>query len=154
MKPTTICTFLVLAAIATASLSAAPAPEDVITVAITANDTLKFSVTRIEVQPGQRVHIQLKNTGSMPKEVMGHNWILLKAGTNISAYATAALSAKSEGYQPRALAGEVLASISLLGPRQVGEVTFEAPTTPGSYPYLCTFPGHFQAGMQGLLIVK
>jgi azurin len=154
MKSIAICTVLLSAVIPATSLSAAPAPEDVKTVLITANDTLKFSVTRIEVQAGQRIHIQLKNTGSMPKEVMGHNWILLKAGTDISTYATTALSAKNESYQPRALAGEVLASIPLLGPRQTGEVTFEAPATPGSYPYLCSFPGHFQAGMQGLLIVK
>lgn len=154
MKSTIIGTLLMFAVMAAASLSAAPAPEDVKAVLITANDTLKFSVTRIEVQPGQRIHLQLKNTGSMPKEVMGHNWILLKAGTNISTYATTALSAKNESYQPRALAGEVLASIPLLGPRQTGEVAFEAPTAPGSYPYLCSFPGHFQAGMQGLLIVK
>jgi uncharacterized cupredoxin-like copper-binding protein len=28
------------------------------------------------------------------------------------------------------------------------------PKAPGSYPYVCTFPGHFQAGMRGTLEVK
>ncbi len=152
MKIPIVPAFLLSVLVAATSLSAAP--DDVKTVMITANDSLKFSVTRIEAQPGQKIRIELKNAGSMPKEVMGHNWILLKAGSDASAYATAALSAKKENYQPRALAGEVLASIPLLGPRQTGDVTFEAPMTPGSYPYLCSFPGHFQAGMQGLLIVK
>ena len=115
---------------------------------------LKFSVTQIEVQRGQTVRIQLKNIGTMPKDVMGHNWILLKAGSDVTAYATTALSAKGEAYQPKSLADQVLASIPLLGPGQTGEVTFVAPDTPGSYSFLCTFPGHFQAGMRGELRVK
>ena len=32
--------------------------------------------------------------------------------------------------------------------------TFKAPAKPGTYPYICTFPGHFFAGMKGTLIVK
>jgi azurin len=146
---------LLLCALATAaSLPAAPAPNGDKTVVITASDTLKFSVTRIEVQPRKTVHLQLKNVSTMPKDVMGHNWILLKAGSDVTAYATAALGAKTDGFQPKSLADEVLASIALLGPRQTGEVTFVAPDTPGSYPFLCTFPGHFQAGMRGELVVK
>jgi azurin len=154
MKNLHLPTILICVLAAAASLPAVSAPEHDKTIAITANDMLKFSVTRIEVQPGQTVHIQLKNLSTMPKDVMGHNWILLKAGSDVTAYATAALAARNEAYQPKALAGEVLAFIALLGPKQTGEVTFVAPETPGSYPFLCTFPGHFQAGMRGELIVK
>ncbi len=32
----------------------------------------------------------------MPKDTMGHNWVLLKAGEDPSAYAMAAISAKDE----------------------------------------------------------
>ena len=145
---------LLFALAAAAFLPAASAADNGKTIVITASDMLKFSVTQIEVQRGQTVHIQLKNAGTLPKDVMGHNWILLKAGSDATAYATAALSAKGEGYQPKSLADQVLASIPLLGPRQTGEVTFVAPDTAGSYIYLCTFPGHFQAGMRGELIVK
>jgi azurin len=146
--------FLLFALAAAASLPAASAPDNGKTIVITASDMLKFSVTQIEVQRGQTIHIQFKNIGTMPKDVMGHNWILLKAGSDVTAYATAALSAKGEGYQPKSLADQVLASIPLLGPGQTGEVTFVAPDAPGSYSFLCTFPGHFQAGMRGELRVK
>jgi azurin len=145
---------LILALVVAASLPATPEAGTVKTVVITASDTLKFSVTRIEVQPGQKIHIQLRNEGTLPKDVMGHNWILLKAGADAAGYATTALSAKSEAYQPASLAGEVLAFIPLIGPKQTGEVMFEAPATHGSYPFLCSFPGHFQAGMQGVLVVR
>jgi azurin len=152
MKIKPILALVSLGLAAAASLPAASAAD--VTVVITANDALRYSVTRIEAQPGQTIRVQLRNVGSMPKEVMGHNWILLRAGSDAAAYATAALGAKDDGYQPKSLAGEVLASIPLLGPKKSGEVTFAAPSVPGSYPFLCTFPGHFQAGMQGVLIVK
>jgi uncharacterized cupredoxin-like copper-binding protein len=32
-------------------------------------------------------------------------------------------------------------------------VTFETPG-PGTYAFLCTFPGHYQAGMVGELVVE
>ncbi len=125
-----------------------------LSVTITANDALRFSLKRIEAQPGQTIHLQLRNVGSMPKAVMGHNWILLRAGSDVAGYAAAAVAAKASDYQPASLAGEVLASTPLIGPRQTAEITFAAPTAPGSDPFLCTFPGHFQAGMQGVLVVR
>ena len=130
------------------------AAEAVKTVVITAGDSMKFSVTRIEAQPGQRIHVQLVNEGTLPKEVMGHNWVLLKTSGNITGYAAAAVSAKEQNYQPKSLADEVLASIPLVGSRQTGEVTFDAPLQPGIYPFLCSFPAHCQIGMHGELVVR
>jgi azurin len=150
MKTKLFPTALAVAVIAVSASFAAPAKD----VVIVANDQMKFSVTRIEAQPGQALHVTLKNEGTLPREVMGHNWILLRTGSDITAYAAAALSAAKDNYQPKALAGEVLASIPLLGAKHDGDVTFNAPGTPGTYVFLCTFPAHFQAGMRGELIVK
>lgn len=141
------------AAIATVSIRPVSA-DPVKMVTITANDQMKFSVTQIEVKPGEKIRIELKNIGSMPKEIMGHNWVLLKAGSDPAAYAAKAMSAQKEGYQPKALEDQVIASIPLLGAKQTKEVTFDAPTAPGVYPFLCTFPAHFMAGMKGALIIK
>ncbi|HEU5090712.1 MAG TPA: plastocyanin/azurin family copper-binding protein, partial [Roseiflexaceae bacterium] len=33
------------------------------------------------------------------------------------------------------------------------EVTFKAPA-PGTYTFLCTYPGHYAAGMKGTLTVE
>jgi azurin len=134
------------------SLSAAPPPAKRVT--ITGYDTLKYSVTTIEASPGQSIIVELVNAGSQPKETMGHNWILLKAGVDPIAYANAAATAKAENYQPKAQAGKVLASIRLLGPKERALTSFTAPTTPGTYHYLCSFPGHTQGGMAGTLVVK
>jgi len=124
------------------------------TVVITANDTLKFNTTQIQASPGQLIHVQLRNEGSMPKDSMGHNWILLDDEAVAMQYATAAMTARDANYQPKALAAHVLAAIPLLGPKEVGDVTFTAPAKPGKYPFICSFTGHYMAGMRGDLIVK
>lgn len=136
----------------TASSSApASGPREI---EITANDTMKYSLTSIEAKPGEDLKVVLTNIGTQPEQVMGHDWVLLKAGTDVAAYDAAALNAKDTGYIPASLNDEVIAKIGILGPRKSGEVEFKAPTTPGDYPYLCTFPAHYQAGMKGTLTVK
>ena len=123
-------------------------------VVISAYDTMKFSVEKIEAHPGQKLVIELKNEGNIPKEAMGHNWILLKAGVDAQAYSNAAMAAKAENYQPKSMADKVLASIPILGPKESGKTSFAAPSAPGSYAYVCSFPAHCQAGMRGVLVVK
>jgi len=124
------------------------------TVSIIAYDTMKFNVTKIEAHPGQKLTVELKNEGTAPKAAMTHNWILLKAGEDATSYSMAAMTAKADGYEPKALASKVVASIPHLGPKESGKVTFTVPSTPGNYPFLCTFPAHCMAGMKGVLVVK
>ena len=132
----------------------AAAPSGPRTIALTAGDNMKYNITRIEAAPGEELHVTLTNIGTLPKEAMGHDWILLKAGSDAEAYDRAAIAAKASDYQPPELASEVLASIPLLGPKQTGEITFKAPTKPGEYTFLCSFPAHYQSGMHGVLVVK
>jgi azurin len=154
MKTKSLPSILFTASVLTAFTQMVSAADAARTVIITANDNMKFSVTRIDAHPGEKITVQLKNDGTLPKEVMAHNWVLLKAGQDANAYATAALTAKEQEYLPKALAGEVLAFIPLVGAHREGETTFIAPTVPGSYPFLCSFPAHCTVGMRGELVVK
>lgn len=140
---------------ATTSSSAAMAETPAVaTFELTANDTMKYNLTRLEVKPGQEVKVTMTNMGSLPKAAMGHNWILLKKGFEPKAYADAAVTAAATDYEPPQLAEHVIAHTKLLGPKQSDEVTFTAPTEPGEYHYLCSFPAHFLSGMTGVLVVK
>jgi azurin len=121
---------------------------------ITGNDQMKFDKTSITAARGEQLDVVLTDIGSVPKEVMGHNWILLKAGADAGAFSLAAATHKADNYIPPDLADEVIAKIDLLGAHQSGQVTFAAPSVPGDYPFLCSFPGHYQAGMHGILTVK
>jgi azurin len=137
-----------------ASASASAATSGPRTIEITAGDTMKFNVTAIDAKPGEDLKVILTNIGTQPLAVMGHNWVLLNAGTDVAAFDAAALNSKDTGYLPASLSSQVVAHIDLLGPRKSGEADFKAPTTPGDYPFLCTFPAHYQSGMKGVLTVK
>lgn len=133
--------------------AAAAAPE-VASFELTANDTMKFNITRLEVKAGQDVKVSMTNMGTLPKAAMGHNWILLKKGVDPKAFADSAVTAAATDYIPAQLADQIIAHTKLLGPKQTEEVTFKAPTEPGEYHYLCSFPAHFLSGMTGVLVVK
>ena len=138
--------------------AAAPAASDsssaVATLEFTANDSMKFNLTRVEVKAGQDVKVIFTNIGSMPKAAMGHNWVLLKKGVDGKAVSDAAVAAAASDYFPESQKDNVIAHTKLLGPKQTDEITFKAPTEPGEYVFLCTFPAHYVAGMHGVLVVK
>jgi len=154
MKTKHVILSLIFALGAMPGLRADPAPAAPLEITITANDAMKYNLTKVEAHPGQKITVHFKNAGTLPKEVMGHNWILLKLGVPLEAYAQVAGLAKSEGFEPKAYADKTIASVPLLGGGQSADVTFTCPTAPGNYDYLCSFPGHAQLGMKGVLIVK
>ena len=47
----------------------------------------------IDAMAGEQLKIVLKNIGTLPKEAMGHNWVLLKPGTDLNAFAQASMAA-------------------------------------------------------------
>ena len=118
------------------------------------DNAMKFDVANISAAPGETLKVIVTNASTLPKEVMGHNWILLTAGTDPLAFAAAAVPEAANGYVPSKMKDKVVAVIAMLGPNETGEVTFKAPTAPGEYPFVCTFPGHCQIGMKGVLVVK
>ncbi|MBA4138441.1 MAG: azurin [Opitutus sp.] len=126
----------------------------VATLEFTANDSMKFNVTKVEVKAGQEVKVILTNIGSMPKAAMGHNWVLLKKGTDGKAFSDAAVAAAATDYIPASMKEAVIAHTKTLGPKQTEEISFTAPTEPGDYVFLCSFPAHYVAGMHGVLTVK
>lgn len=137
-----------------APLGTSESPRDLV---IEAGDTMKFNVTRIEASPGETLRLTLLNTGRAPKEAMGHNWVLLQPGTDLAAYANAAVRAAKPEYIPAELSASVLAHTRMLGGGSKDSVVFTVPadSTPGTeFPFLCTFPAHFQLGMKGVLVVR
>jgi azurin len=85
---------------------------------------------------------------------MAHNFVLLKAGVKAEDFVNAAMNARATGFIPAEMQDKVIASKGLVGPGETVDVTFNAPMKPGSYTYLCSFPGHYMIGMKGELVVK
>ena len=143
--------------LATASVSprAANPPVDAPrTVDIAGTDEMKYSVTTITAKPGEQIRVRLTVKGVIPKVAMAHNFVLLKIGTNIDKLLADGAPHRATDFISPAMMSSVIAKTAMAGPGEMVQVTFTAPTKPGRYPYLCTFAGHYQAGMKGVLIVK
>ena len=138
----------------TTKAKAAPKAGAGRTVELTASDTMKFDKAEITAKPGETLRIVLKNTGTMPKLVAAHNFVLLKAGTDAAAFAQAAFNARETDFIPPSLKTSVIANTALAGPGETVETTVKVPAKAGSYPFLCSFAGHFALGMKGTLVVK
>ena len=124
------------------------------TVELTGGDDMKFNLATIQAKPGETLRVVLKSTGTLPKMAMGHNFVVVKLGTDVAAFNKAAMTAAATDYVPQDQKAQIIASTKLIGPGETVEVTFKVPAKAGSYPYMCTFPGHFTAGMKGELVVK
>jgi azurin len=122
------------------------------TVEITADDTMKYSVTTINAKPGEALTVKLTNKGTMPKMAMGHNFVLFKKGVDVQAFTADAVTAGQTDYIPAKYKAQIIANTKILGPGESAEVSFTAPKEPGSYTYICSFPGH-SVTMKGTLVV-
>ena len=123
-------------------------------VEITGNDAMKFNVTAIAAKPGEMLTVKLKSVGTLPKIAMAHNFVLLNKTAKVVDFATAAMNARATDFIPADKKADIIAHTGLAGAGETVEVTFKVPAAAGEYPYICSFPGHFQAGMKGSLVVK
>lgn len=133
---------------ASAAPAAAAGPR---VIELTGNDTMKYNITSIDMKVGEEVKVTLTNEGTMPKQAMAHNLVVLKPGSDANAFSMAAAAAPD--HIPPSLQGEIIAHTKLLGPKESDSVTLKF-DQPGVYPYLCSFPGHYQVGMHGTITVK
>jgi azurin len=112
---------------------------------------MKFSQTTITARPGQRIEITLNNTDDMP-----HNIVIFRRGT-VAQYEKELFGSLNEpnaqlrGFVPDS--PNVLVASRLLNAGESTVVTFDAPSEPGEYPFVCSFPGHW-ATMRGVLRIE
>lgn len=118
---------------------------------IDGNDAMQFSTNELRAKVGE-ITLTLHNVGKMDKAAMGHNVVVLKVGTDINAFGAKAAEAKATDYIPASEAGSIVAHTKLLGGGESDTITFSI-TEPGTYDYICSFPGHL-ALMKGKLIVE
>ena len=135
-----------------AAPKAAPAGA-VKTFTLTGSDNMRFTPAVIRVKAGDKVKVNLKAVSAMPKMAMAHNFVLLKAGVDPAAVATAGAVARDTNYVSPKSKAQIIAASALAGGGETVTVEFTAPAV-GKYTFICTFPAHFQGGMVGQLIVE
>ena len=130
-------------------------PESVPAVAelsISGDDAMKFNKSELKVKAGQTVKLTLTHSGTLPKNAMGHNFVLLAQGVDVNEFGTSAMGAVETEYIPAGSEDKIIANTKLIGGGESVTIEFEAPAA-GTYDFMCTFPGHF-ALMKGKFIVE
>jgi len=130
---------------------AASAP--VRTIDILGTDDMKYSLNSITAEPGEQIRIRLRSQGVIPKVAMAHNVVVVEIDTDIDRLLLEGAPHRETDFIPPSMMGQVIAKTGMAGPGEVVQVTFRVPATAGDYPFLCTFAGHYQAGMKGTLSV-
>jgi len=108
----------------------------------------------IEASPGEEITINLRTISNIPKNAMAHNFVLLELGTDADAFYRASIRASDNEYIAPEYEDRIIAATGMLGDGETDSITFTVPDEPGEYDYICSFPGHFDAGMVGKLIVQ
>lgn len=115
-------------------------------------DQMTFDKSEIVVPASCKTFtVTLKHPGEMPREVMGHNWILSKTDDMQAILDQGSAAGVDNGYL-QADDARIIAHTRFLGGGEQDSVTFDtaALKTGGPYQFFCSFPGH-AALMKGVL---
>jgi azurin len=122
------------------------------TIALQANENMRFDKEMFKIKTGKKIRLVFKNTGAPSNTAMAHNVVILKNGTDIADFADAVHNAKNEQYVPSSVESLVIAHTKLVGGGETDEVDFTI-SQPGVYDYICSFPGHWGT-MQGKIVAE
>lgn len=118
-------------------------------------DLLAFNKTTLDLTAGTVYTLSFKNNST----AVQHNWVLVDGNTTVVDTAVAAAAAAmgkarspSAAVPPSDTKG-LLVALPITNAGESSAVTFKAPAA-GTYIFLCTFPGHYAAGMTGQVTVK
>lgn len=125
---------------------AAAAPAVATLTISTKGEEMAFDKTELSVKAGQKVKLTFKNVSSMQ-----HNWVLVKPGTADQVANASIAAGNDKGWL--AAGPDVLAHTKMIDGKKSDTIQFTAPSKPGDYPFICTFPGHASI-MKGILRVK
>lgn len=134
--------------------AAFPMEDNPRTIEVIGNDNLRFDVNEIRVKAGETIRIVLKVKSSMPADAMSHNLAIVSPDIPMDEFISESMKAKNNEYIAISFEDQVIATTAMIGGGKTTEITFTVPEDPGIYPYVCTFPGHYAAGMVGELIVE
>src|SRR5207244_6889762 len=118
---------------------------------ISGNDLMQYDKSELSAPATcKQITVTLHHTGKLPREAMGHNWVLVNAA-DLTAVATAGMGAGLANNYVATGDKRVLAHTTTIGGGESTSVTFATSILKkgGAYEYLCTFPGH-NALMHGI----
>lgn len=118
-------------------------------------ERMLFDVKHFMVKPGQPLKIVFTNP-----DATDHNFVLVQPDSLAEVGMAANEMAKNptnadSDFIPYDKSDLIIEHTPMIGPTRAAQIAvlrFEAPTKPGIYPYVCTFPGHWVV-MNGVMVV-
>jgi uncharacterized cupredoxin-like copper-binding protein len=129
----------------------AKAEPTVRTVALkTVPGAMQYDVKEVKAKPGEVLEFVLENN-----DTIQHNFLVVAPGKMAEVGVAAdkmgeTAEGKARQFVPDSAA--VLAVMGLVDPGKTGRLRFTVPAKPGTYNYVCTYPGHWRM-MNGKLRV-
>ena len=111
---------------------------------ISGNDQMQYDKQELSAPAScKEITVTLHHAGKLPKEAMGHNWVLAN-GADFAAVANAGMGAGLNNNYVAPGDKRVLAHTKIIGGGESDSVTFPSSMLKkgSDYKYLCTFPGH------------
>lgn len=122
---------------------------------VDSTDQMMFDTKSIEIDKSCKTFtVNLTHSGSLPKNVMGHNWVLSKEA-DMNAIASEGMGAGIDKSHLKEGDTRVIAHTKIIGAGEKDSVTFDVSKLDPAekYSFFCTFPGHI-AMMKGTVTLK
>ncbi|WP_426143021.1 azurin [Pseudomonas sp. DWP3-1-2] len=124
-------------------------------VTVDSTDQMSYDTKAIEIDKSCKTFtVELKHSGSLPKNVMGHNWVLSKEA-DAQPIATDGLAAGIDKNYLKEGDARVIAHTKVIGAGETDSVTFDVSKLDPAekYQFFCSFPGHISM-MKGAVTLK
>ena len=111
---------------------------------IDGNDAMQYSLKTITVpKTCKSFAVTLKHTGTMPKTVMGHNWILTHSSDEAGVLSDGMKAGPANSYE-KPNDTRIIAHTKLIGGGESDTATINVAKLKAgeTYAYFCSFPGH------------
>ncbi|RON16234.1 azurin [Pseudomonas brassicacearum] len=122
---------------------------------IDSTDQMSFDTKDISIDKSCKTFtVELKHSGSLPKNVMGHNWVLSKTA-DMQPIATDGMAAGIDKNYLKEGDDRIIAHTKIIGAGETDSVTFDVSKLAAgeSYGFFCSFPGHISM-MKGTVTLK
>ncbi|MDC0314403.1 GDSL-type esterase/lipase family protein [bacterium] len=112
-------------------------------------ERMSYDVKELSIKAGKKIKLTFANPDFMP-----HNLLVVQPGSS-QEMGQAAMAMGAEGFAKdfRPDSDKIIAGTKMLDNGEEETIEFTAPTKPGKYEFVCTFPGHFML-MKGVFNVK
>jgi azurin len=124
-------------------------------VTVDSTDQMSFTTKALEIDKSCKTFsVELTHSGSLPKNVMGHNWVLSSAA-DMPGIASDGMAAGIDKNYLKEGDARIIAHTKIIGAGEKDSVTFDVSKLAAGtdYAFFCSFPGHISM-MKGTVVVK